>query len=108
MARGTPNFPLNGPLAPFEQGFVARLGRLGYVPGGIVGQRALVAHLDRWMMRAGLSLADLTPALVDRFLESSMRRPVRPWSRLRVASTGPTDDGSCARRSGHETALTTA
>jgi len=70
MARGTPNFPLTGPLAPFEDGFLAQLGRLGYVSGGIVGQRALLAHLDRWMSDAGLTLTDLTPEVAEKFLHA--------------------------------------
>jgi integrase/recombinase XerD len=70
MARRTPNFPLTGPLAPFEDGFLARLGSLGYVSSGFVGQRALLAHLDRWMGSAGLTVADLTPALVEKFLNA--------------------------------------
>lgn len=70
MARGTPNFPLTGPLAPYEAGFTARLVSLGYAPNGVVGQRALVAHLDRWLSTAGLTLTDLTPMVVERFLQA--------------------------------------
>ncbi len=70
MARGTPNFPLTGPLAPFEVGFTAHLVSLGYAPAGIVGQRALVAHLDRWLSGAALTLAHLTPEVVERFLKA--------------------------------------
>jgi len=70
MARGTPNFPLTGPLALFEADFTARLVSLGYTPVGIVGQRALIAHLDRWLNGAGLTLAHLTPAVVERFLKA--------------------------------------
>lgn len=70
MARGTPNFPLTGPLAPFEAGFSARLVSVGYAPGGIVGQRALMAHLDQWLRVAGLTLTELTPEVIGRFLEA--------------------------------------
>lgn len=70
MAQGTPNFPLTGPLAPFEAGFTAHLVGLGYAPNGIAGQRALVAHLDRWLNAAGVPLAELTPAAVGRFLQA--------------------------------------
>jgi integrase/recombinase XerD len=70
MARGTPNFPLAGPLAPFEAGFLARLVSQGYVSGGIVGQRALVAHLDRWLADAGLTVTELTPGVVESFLRA--------------------------------------
>jgi site-specific recombinase XerD len=70
MARGTPNSPLTGPLAPVEAGFTAHLVRLGYTPNGIAGQRALVAHLDRWLSAAGMTVAELTPAAVERFLQA--------------------------------------
>lgn len=69
MAQRAPNFPLTGPLAPFESGFTVHLIGLGYSPQGIAGQRALVAHLDRWLDATGVALAEL-PAVVERFLDA--------------------------------------
>lgn len=70
MARGSAAVPLTGPLAPWAAGFVAELEDLGYVSSGLRGQRALFAHLDRWLSAAGLSLPDLTPTVLDRFLRA--------------------------------------
>jgi integrase/recombinase XerD len=67
MTRRTASFPLTGPLASVEAGFTARLVSLGYAPAVIVGKRGLVAHLDRWLNGAGLTLAHLTPAVIDRY-----------------------------------------
>lgn len=61
---------LTGPLAPLADGFVDQLTALGYVSSGLRGQRGLFAHLDRWLDAGGVSLADLTPKLLDDFLEA--------------------------------------
>lgn len=70
MAPGSPPVQAPGPLAPLVDGFVARLGNLGYVSSGLGGQRGLVAHLDRWMGAGGLELADLTPTVLEEFLRA--------------------------------------
>jgi len=70
MKRPGPPVELSGPLAPVADGFVARLTALGYVSTGLAGQRALFAHLDRWLGAAGLSVADLTPEVLERFLQA--------------------------------------
>lgn len=58
-----------GPLAPFAAGFHERLLELGYVSSGFWGQRGLFAHLDRWLVSAGLGAVDISPTVLDRFLE---------------------------------------
>lgn len=70
MSRGVTNFPLVGPLASFAEGFTAHLVSQGYTDSGISGQRGLLAHLDRWMVRVGLGLPELTPLAIDRFLQA--------------------------------------
>ena len=70
MTRPGPPVELSGPLAPVADGFVARLTALGYVSTGLAGQRALFAHLDRWLGAAGLGVADLTPEVLERFLQA--------------------------------------
>ena len=73
MARGARNIPLSGPLAPLEDGFLDRLQTLGYVGSGVVGQRALLAHLDRWMKSNRLSVTDLTSEVIERYLSARAR-----------------------------------
>jgi len=63
-----------GPLAPFKDGFVARLVAVGYVSSGLTGQRALFGHLDRWLGAAGLQLEELTPSVLDEFLQARRAR----------------------------------
>lgn len=77
MARGSAPVLAPGPLAPLMDGFVARLGNLGYVSSGLGGQRGLVAHLDRWMGAGGLELADLTPTVLGDFLRAPGGRGLR-------------------------------
>ncbi|MDQ6615792.1 MAG: site-specific integrase [Actinomycetota bacterium] len=57
-----------GPLSPFSDGFAAHLIGLGYVSSGFRGQVALFAHLDRWLGAAGMTIADLTPPVLEQFL----------------------------------------
>ena len=56
-----------GPLAPFADGFKARLGELGYAPLTTVNELKLVLHVSRWLDAGGLSAADLTPDRVDAY-----------------------------------------
>lgn len=57
-----------GPLEPFAQGFAGELARQGYTVGAASHQLGLVAHLSRWMTRGRLGPADLTPAVIERYL----------------------------------------
>jgi integrase/recombinase XerD len=61
---------LTGPLAPLADAFIDHLTAIGYVSSGVGGQRGLFAHLDRWLGDSGLGLEDLTPAVLERFLEA--------------------------------------
>jgi integrase/recombinase XerD len=61
---------LTGPLAPLADGFIDHLTALGYVSSGLAGQRALFGHLDRWLCAGGLGLGDLTPTVLEQFLEA--------------------------------------
>ncbi len=56
-----------GPLAPFADGFKARLGELGYTPLTIVNELRLVAHVSRWLDAGGLAVADLTSDRVGEY-----------------------------------------
>jgi integrase/recombinase XerD len=61
---------LTGPLASMAEGFIDHLIALGYVSSGLGGQRALFGHLDRWLGAGGLGLGDLTPTVLEQFLEA--------------------------------------
>lgn len=56
-----------GPLAPFADGFKARLGELGYTPLTTVNELRLVLHVSRWLEVGGLAVADLTSDRVDEY-----------------------------------------
>ena len=49
-----------GPLEPYAEGFRIELERLGYTPLTAAGQVRLVAHLSRWLDRAGLGVSALS------------------------------------------------
>lgn len=59
-----------GPLEPFAVGFAAELERQGYTGASASHQLGLVAHLSRWMARRRLGPAELTPAVVERYLRA--------------------------------------
>jgi site-specific recombinase XerD len=56
---------VEGPLAPYVEGFRGELERLGYTPLTSAGQVRLMAHLSRWMIAEGLAVSALTQAGVD-------------------------------------------
>ena len=70
MAPLNPSVLTVGPLAPLAEDFEGELVALGYVSTGLSQQRALFAHLDRWLGAGGLELADLTPSVLEEFLDT--------------------------------------
>ena len=56
-----------GPLEPYAKGLQGELERLGYTPLSAAGHVRLAAHLSRWMIREGLSVAALTPTTLDAY-----------------------------------------
>src|SRR5207244_540729 len=56
---------VRGPLELYADGLRGELERLGYTPLSAAGHMRLVAHLSRWMIHGGLSVALLTPGTVD-------------------------------------------
>jgi hypothetical protein len=44
---------VRGPLAPYAEGFRVELERLGYTPLTAATHVRLLAHLSRWLARAG-------------------------------------------------------
>ncbi|MGH9189541.1 MAG: site-specific integrase [Acidimicrobiales bacterium] len=50
----------------FETWLAAR----GYRPGGLAGQRGLVGHLNRWLAARELRITDLSPSVLETFLET--------------------------------------
>lgn len=70
MTRTGTSVERSGPLAPVADSFAGQLAALGYVSSGLAGQLALFAHLDRWLGAAGLGIANLTPEVLDQFLQA--------------------------------------
>ena len=58
---------VDGPLAPYAEGFRSELERLGYTPLTAATHVRLLAHLSRWLAREGLDVSGLTPARVDTY-----------------------------------------
>jgi integrase/recombinase XerD len=58
----------SGPLEPFACGLTEEFAGLGYTPTSAAIQLQFAAHLSRWLAGAGLGPADLSGAVVDRFL----------------------------------------
>jgi len=56
-----------GPLAPFAEGFKARLEELGYTPLSAVTSMRLMVHLSRWLSARGLTAGDLTGERVAQY-----------------------------------------
>ena len=59
-----------GPLAPYATGFREELADQGYAPGTVSDHLRLMAHLSRWLISQELDVADLTPTVVEQFLEA--------------------------------------
>ena len=78
---------VEGPLAPYADGFREELERLGYTPLTAAGHLRLVAHLSRWMIAEGVAVSALTPARAqeyftqrrtDGYVNSVTARSLRP------------------------------
>jgi site-specific recombinase XerD len=61
-------YPCDGPLGPYVEGFAARLATQGYTAATTKEKRRLIAHLSRWLERHDLPLASLDEERVERFL----------------------------------------
>ena len=66
---------VTGPLGPYAEGFGAELARQGYASSSAVNQLKLVGHLSRWMTMEGLSVPELIPAEIERYVAA--RRAAR-------------------------------
>lgn len=64
-------------LAPFVDDFRQRLLSLGYTPGTVCNQLAVVGHLGRWMAERGLAVDQLGRVEIDAFVAESRRDGVR-------------------------------
>ena len=82
-----------GPLAPFAEGFQARLEELGYTPLSAVTSMRLMVHLSRWLGARGLAAGDLTG---ERSTYVSGERLAMPMRCRRAA--WPCCSGCCAHR----------
>ena len=59
-----------GRMGPFVEGYRSRLLSLGYTPGTVGGQLAVLGQVGRWMQIEGLEPAQLDEAHFERFLSS--------------------------------------
>jgi integrase/recombinase XerD len=57
-----------GPLEQFAEGFANDLARQGYTALSRRRQLCLVAHLSRWMTECRVTVTELSPLLVDRYV----------------------------------------
>jgi site-specific recombinase XerD len=62
-----------GPLVRFASGLADELAALGYTRTSATTQLGLAAHLSRWLDTVGVGLGELTPAVIDRFLQERRR-----------------------------------
>src|SRR5258708_19805335 len=61
---------MTGPLAPYAGSFREELLDQGYAPGTAGNHLRLMGHLSRWLISHELDVADLTPTVVEQFLET--------------------------------------
>ncbi len=66
--RHIPRAKVSGPLAPFADGFRARLDSLGYTRGSTEFKIGQVARLSTWLECQALEVGDLSSARVETFL----------------------------------------
>ena len=71
---GSTRVPVEGPLGPFVDGFVACLVEQGHSHRSVLGHVRRVRHMSCWMMAEGLGVAQLTPMMVERFLAERRRQ----------------------------------
>jgi site-specific recombinase XerD len=74
---------MTGPLAPFADAYRVELGERGYAPLSMVSELRQVARFSRWLEVDGLTVADVSEARVDDFLEWQRAnwRHRHSWSR---------------------------
>ena len=74
---------MTGPLAPFADAYRAELRERGYAPLSIVSELRQVGRFSRWLEVDGFSVADVSEARVDEFLEWQRAnwRHRHSWSR---------------------------
>jgi len=64
---------LVGPLFPYVAGFADKLSKLGYSERTVDETVRAISHLSAWMSGRALEVGELTPALVEKFLQERRR-----------------------------------
>lgn len=64
---------MSGPVAGFAEGLVRELESLGYAVTTATELMRLAAHLSRWLQGSGLALVEVTPSVIDAFVEDRRR-----------------------------------
>jgi integrase/recombinase XerD len=60
---------MSGPVAPFADAYRAELLERGYAPLSVVNELRQAARFSRWLEAAGLTVAEVSEARVEEFLE---------------------------------------
>lgn len=68
-----------GPLAPYAEGYLVELNRLGYTTVSARWQMQLMSHASSWAAGQCLKASDLTPALIDQFLALRRAQGRKEW-----------------------------
>lgn len=69
----------SGPLAAHVEGFCAALVQLGYAPRTARDHGYVLVHLSRWLESEGLAASEVTPLVVDRFVDVRRCDGYRRW-----------------------------
>ena len=72
-----------GPLASQVEGFCAALVGVGYTPRTARDHGYVLAHLSRWLDAQRLAPSEVTPPVVDRFVQARRRDGYRRWRSTR-------------------------
>jgi integrase/recombinase XerD len=70
---------VSGPLAAYAEGFRQELLDHGYAWGSAAHQVHLMAHVSRWLEACGLGASDLTPGVVEWFLDARRAEGYARW-----------------------------
>lgn len=70
---------VEGPLERWARGFASELAKCGYMHRSISRQLGVFAYASRWLRRRGLQPRALTPARVQRLLQSRRRDGYTRW-----------------------------
>jgi integrase/recombinase XerD len=77
---------VRGPLEPHVAGFAEELLRLGYSRSSASQHMCFIAHLDRWMLAAGVGLGQLSGPVIERYLAARRTAGYREYRSPRAVA----------------------